>query len=110
MTHRSIALLLCVALIVGCKSHAPLSPIERGRRTFMRNCASCHGSDGKGLPLPGYAVPPTDLTSNEFQSTRDTEAIRTVLVNGKGAMPPLGKLLAEDELDELIGYVQTLGK
>lgn len=110
MTTRRFALVLCLALGSGCKSNASLSPIERGQRTFMRNCASCHGSNGKGLPLPGYTTPPMDLTSEEFQSTRDREAIRTVLLNGKGAMPPLGKLLSPEELEHVVSYVDSLGQ
>lgn len=110
MTPRRLEAMLCLALIVGCKSNESLSPLERGQRTFMRNCASCHGANGKGLPLPGYATPPTDLTSDEFQSTRDAEAIRSVLLNGKGAMPPLGKLMSAEELELVIGYVDSLGR
>ncbi len=101
---------LCLVIASACKGQSDLSPSQRGERTFMRNCASCHGADGKGLPIPGYQVPPADLTTAQFQSTHDDAAIRSILMNGKGAMPPLGKLLPPSELDELIMYVRSLGR
>src|SRR5437870_10586000 len=66
--------------------------IEAGRALFNRNCASCHGDDGKAKTDVAAAmkVKPTDLTGHEMHGITDGE-IYWVITNGinKSAMPAL---------------------
>ncbi len=63
--------------------------IEAGRALFNRNCASCHGDDGKAKTDVAAAmkVKPTDLTGHEMHGITDGEiywvitSIRTRLQN-----------------------------
>lgn len=93
---------------ISCESPRQSSELERGQRAFARHCASCHGPDGAGRPMPGLSTPPTNLAAPAFQSSRSDADLREVLMNGKGAMPPLGRLLSENEVTELIRFVRTL--
>ncbi|MEP6910255.1 MAG: cytochrome c oxidase subunit II [Actinomycetota bacterium] len=68
-----------------------------GKQTFEGACAPCHGLDGKGLigpPLAGNAT----LAQGKL--------LVQLLVNGKNAMPPVGKDWDTRQRDALIEYVQ----
>src|SRR5262245_37196440 len=69
------------------------SPRGRGARVFQRNCASCHGRDGRGAQAIGLVKPPRDLTRADFHArVTDDELLRTLQV-GKGQMPAFGGLM-----------------
>ena len=53
-------------------------------------------------------APPRNLTDPEFQAQRTDEDLRLVLRNGKGAMPPFGVLLSEEQVRDVIAYIRTL--
>ena len=67
-----------------------------GRMTFEGACAPCHGMKGEGLIGP-------PLTGNA--TLADPKALRQLLENGKGKMPPVGEDWSKHELDELSAYV-----
>ena len=59
-----------------------------------RACAPCHGDEGQGLigpPLAGRRLNP--------------EQVRTIVTNGRGAMPAVGTGWDERQLRALIAYV-----
>jgi len=65
-----------------------------GEQTWQGACAPCHGDKGQGLigpPLAGRAP--------------DPEQISTIVSNGRGAMPAVGKGWDENQLQALIAYV-----
>ena len=107
-----------VAMVGGYSVNAPVlhpasdpndlqEELGRGRSFFATNCASCHGSEGKG-DGPGSAslLPkPADLTGARFSDER----LSSVLWNGitGSAMPPWRQTSAED-LRALIAYIHAL--
>ena len=77
---------------------------------FERNCARCHGGDGRGDTPLGHTYNSPDFTDKEWwkkhadiTSTRNLIAIVT---NGKGGMPAFGKKLKNSEIKSLVNYVQ----
>lgn len=71
---------------------------------FAANCASCHGALGQsGLMLSGgVQVPVPALADNP--NSADPELVRTVLLQGRGAMPSFAHLPA-GQLEQLVVYV-----
>jgi cytochrome c oxidase subunit II len=68
-----------------------------GRMTFEGACAPCHGLQGQGIigpPLKGNAT------------LANPEQLRTLLANGKGKMPPVGKDWTTKELASLTAYLR----
>ena len=81
--------------------------VSRGAGLFAANCASCHGSAGKGDGKASASLlpKPANLTAARFSDER----LSSVLWNGVAgsAMPPWRQLPTED-LRALIAYTQSL--
>ncbi len=78
--------------------------MEVGGRLFANNCATCHGSDGRGAR--GYP----NLTDNAWLYGGSPQAIKTTLNNGRqGNMPAMGSALGGKEgVRDMAVYVQSL--
>lgn len=68
---------------------------------FEENCTACHGSDGKLCALGAK-----DLSISTLDKTQMVE----IITNGKKTMTPFGSLLSKEEIDAVVGYIQTLKK
>src|SRR6266576_227821 len=81
--------------------------VSRGGTLFAANCASCHGSAGRGDGKASASLlpKPANLTAARFSDER----LSSVLWNGVAgsAMPPWRQLPTED-LRALIAYIQSL--
>ncbi len=84
----------------------------RGRETFSRLCAACHGLDGQrtGVPFAAAMSPPVpSLASHEVQSYRDGQLHR-VIEGGlwPSGMPAARGLLHDEEIWEVVRYLRHL--
>ncbi len=86
------------------------TPMESGEQVFKKSCVPCHGVDGAGGLRNGLSKPARDLTNVEFQSNTSDEQLKQTIRNGKGLMPAWGRLLSEQEMNDVITYVRTLKK
>jgi cbb3-type cytochrome c oxidase subunit III len=77
---------------------------------YAKNCASCHGRDGRARTIKGRINHARNLTDAEWQNRVDDERIFNSIVNGKGKMPSYGKKLSDQEIDSLVTYVRSLKK
>lgn len=87
--------------------------LSLGKTVYDTHCASCHGSDGRGMP-PAY--PP--LAGNQsIQMTSAVNPIRMVLNGGfppgtEGnpkpyGMPPFAQLLSDDQVAAVVTYIRS---
>jgi mono/diheme cytochrome c family protein len=85
--------------------------MEAGRALFNRNCASCHGEDGKSKTDVAEAmeVKPADLTGHAMHGITDGE-IYWVITNGikKSGMPALNAKTKPNERWQMALYVKHL--
>jgi len=81
-----------------------------GQDVAQVNCASCHGTTGKGNGPPGLALSPkpADWTSKKVQDEADGE-IFWKITTGRGPMPSW-KHLPENDRWALVQYVRSLKK
>jgi mono/diheme cytochrome c family protein len=93
---------------------SPLAPgpkaVEQGKKVAQVNCASCHGSTGKGNGPAAMALSPkpADWTSKKVQDETDGE-IFWKITTGRGAMPSW-KHLPENDRWTLVQHIRSLRK
>lgn len=81
-------------------------PNGKGAELFATNCASCHGTDGKGLRE--FGAP--NLTDNIWLFGGDRGTItQTVLNSRQGVMPRWNDKLSPATIKMLAAYVYSLG-
>jgi mono/diheme cytochrome c family protein len=77
---------------------------------FNRNCARCHGADGRGDTPQGHLFKAPDFTEVEWwkknSSITSTRTLRSVVTRGKAAMPAFGKKLTKSEINLLVDRVR----
>src|SRR3954470_3323418 len=72
---------------------------------FAKNCAACHGADGKGNP----AIGTPNFLDPSFQRTQSDADFSNAIHNGKsGRMPSWSGKLSESEIASLVTYVRNL--
>lgn len=103
----SLALLLGLgapplAVAVGSTDEPAAEPADRGRNLYLSHCMRCHGPN---MVTPGTIA--YDL--RKFPADQKDRFVVSVL-NGRGAMPAWGGLLAGADLDALWAYVLTRGR
>ena len=77
---------------------------------YARNCARCHGNDGRGDPEIKKTMPNVrDFRDPEFRARANTDAIVSVMMAGKGQMPAFGRSMSLPKMQALSGYVRRLG-
>ena len=84
--------------------------IEEGRDIFMGRglCVSCHGSNGKGVKVPGHQ--PRDFTDAKWQEVRTDGEMMWALKNGSpGTSMPIrvGRVISEEEGWKVILFIRT---
>lgn len=77
---------------------------ESPKTLYIRNCARCHGADGKSQTELGQTLDAADLTVDKTSVKRNLR----VITNGAGAMPAFGKKLRKAEISALANYVRSL--
>ena len=78
--------------------------MDNASRLYSRNCAACHGEDGRG-----QASLFPNLMDIDWQWGGTPEQIEQSIRNGRNAMmPPWLASLSEDGVVQVAGYVETL--
>ncbi|MEP6820069.1 MAG: cytochrome c [bacterium] len=77
---------------------------------YAKNCATCHGKDGRAKTFKAKLNHARNLTDPEWQDKVSDERIFNSIMNGKGKMPAFGKKLSEQEINALVPYVRAFKK
>ena len=77
---------------------------------FAKNCATCHGKDGKAKTFKAKLNGARNLTDSAWQANVSDERLFNSITNGRGHMPAWGKKLSEAEINSLVVYVRQLKK
>ena len=81
-----------------------------GRNLFLKNCAGCHGADGKGNPALAKTLGEKELNivGKETMQKSD-EVLLKIIADGAGKMPP-SKKLTKEEQKAVLQYSRSLAK
>jgi cytochrome c6 len=88
-------------------SAANLPAVNAGQ-LFAKQCASCHGKDGRAKTIKGKLKHARNLTDPDWQGRVSDERIFNSIMNGKEKMPAYGKKLSQEQIEALAAYVRTL--
>jgi high-affinity iron transporter len=84
---------------------------DPGKAVFEANCATCHGSTGKGdgPAGAGLEVPPRNFTTGEFKYGADLASVEHTIGTGvQGtAMPAWESMLKPKEIEAVAKYVMA---
>jgi mono/diheme cytochrome c family protein len=91
---------------------AALARAEEAKALWDKNCAACHGKDGKGNTTMGRKSGVRDYTDPKVQkSLDDTNAFKAVKLgltkDGKERMKPFADKLTDDEIKALVTNIKT---
>lgn len=89
--------------------------LENGKRIFLRNCAACHGPEGRGGNRDrlrndlGQTIAARDLTKGIFKGSSDASSLFRRLWGGMPGSPmPSFAHLGEKAIWDIVHYVRTL--
>jgi mono/diheme cytochrome c family protein len=82
--------------------------VGRGRETFMKLCAVCHGTSaqGDGQAAGNLKHPPADLTKTAGHDSDSDIAL--IIANGRDSMPGWKNKLNANEIWDVTNYIQSL--
>jgi mono/diheme cytochrome c family protein len=113
-----LALLACVAIsALATFAAAAEQPPRDGKPLYMKYCASCHGTDGRGKTPLGqlFARRPPDLTrvaarrGGWFPEAMVREIIDgRIAAHGAREMPVWGEMLTSDQITLIAEYLGTI--
>ncbi len=94
----------------------PSYELRLGRATFQHYCQTCHGETGAGDGFNAFNLDPhpRDLSDPAFQKKKtNADLADTIQRGGAGVglsalMPPWGRTLSREEIDQTILYVRSL--
>jgi mono/diheme cytochrome c family protein len=117
--HRIVGLsFLCCTLVasVAAAAEAPKATpalLEKGKASFERNCAACHGPTGAGDGVAAAALnpKPRNLATEKFENGAKPAQIFATLAKGIPGTAMVGFVhLPEDERWALAHYVASMRK
>jgi mono/diheme cytochrome c family protein len=85
------------------------------KELYEKNCASCHGKDGKGQTKMGQKAGVKDYTDAKVQAEMKDDVAFKHIKEGmkdkdKELMKPFGEKLSDDEIKSIIAYVRAFKK
>jgi len=111
---RSVFLAAALLVLAGCGD----PHVAKGKKTFARFCAPCHGTGGAGdgynaVNLDPHARDLTDTSEAYMVKLSNQEIYDVISQGGRGVdlaplMPAWGKVFSEDEIWSLVAYIRTL--
>ena len=82
-------------------------PHASARVLFTAQCASCHGSGGRGDGPMAAMFRPADLTAAALQSSRSDAELTAAIANGRGRMPAFGQNLRPEAVGALVRLIRS---
>lgn len=76
---------------------------------YAKNCASCHGKDGKGETTMGKKNKAKDYTTAEGQKWTDEEGVKAIL-EGAGKMKGYKDKITEADAKDLVKHIRAFKK
>ena len=106
-----ISLLLVIGSLCAALSPTVSRGIQRvsdGDALFIKNCASCHGKDGRAKTFKARVNHARNLADPKWQAAITDEHLYESILRGKDKMPAFERKLSDNEVAALVTYVRML--
>ncbi|HEX9638298.1 MAG TPA: cytochrome c [Acidobacteriota bacterium] len=104
-----IVLCTLLTLSLGCSAGQAKEYSEAERQQlqalYKKQCAPCHGEDGKGQTPAGKMLKARNHTDPEWQKSVTDEQLIESITNGTGNMPKWGDKLSAEQIRGLVEVV-----
>ena len=90
--------------------NAGIFPAVNAAELYAKQCASCHGKDGRSKTIKGKMKHARNFTDAEWQEKVSDERIFNSITNGKDKMPAYAKKLSQEQIEALVTYVRAFKK
>ncbi len=108
LTFLLLAFTASTSLFASASLTVPPGNLPPQSALYTKQCASCHGKDGRSKTIKGRLKHARDLTVREWQEKVSDERIFNSINNGKGKMPAYAKKLSQEQVESLVTYVRAL--
>ena len=114
MKNTSLTKAILLALAV-CAAIAVSTRAADAKDNWEKNCAKCHGPDGKGDTKMGKKLEIKDYSDAKIQAAiKDEEMAKTIKEGKKDGektrMKAYGEVLNDEDIKALVAYVRSLKK
>jgi mono/diheme cytochrome c family protein len=75
---------------------------QNGEALFAHVCAACHQADARGA-IGAAAYPALAADAN----VASKDYVLELLLDGRGAMPPVGRMMSDAQIADVINYVRN---
>ena len=85
--------------------------VAAGKALFLQRCQGCHGPDGRGGPVIGYAKVPPNLTDDKWEYGGSDGEIFDTIKSGVPPdydMEPWGDRIKDVDIWNLVNFVRSL--
>jgi mono/diheme cytochrome c family protein len=97
---RALPVAVVAVLIVACHTAQPGADAQTpGGRLYALNCSTCHGPAGQGVGDVPKIAGTTDILGGDYD--------RTVIAEGRNAMPSFRATLTQAQINAIVDYVAT---
>jgi len=86
---------------------ADKASLVRGKQIYDASCASCHGASGKGDGPAGKALNPKPADLAAMAPQHPPGDLAWKIETGRGPMPPWKGVLTQNEIWDVVNYVQN---
>jgi mono/diheme cytochrome c family protein len=83
--------------------------VSKGKTLYLRHCAGCHGTGGKGDGYKLLGADPANLTSPSIQKRSDSVLLKAIH-EGKPNMPSWNLRLSEQDSRDVLAHIRTLAQ
>lgn len=106
--HHACLVAIVTALMLGASA---MAADMGGKAAYEKQCASCHGNDGKGNPAMTkvFGEKQLNIAVKEVADKKDEEIVK-IMTEGKGKMPASGKSLSPADQKAVATHVKSLAK
>ncbi|MDH5666452.1 MAG: cytochrome c [Nitrospira sp.] len=101
---------MCVFTFSGqVRADSDVDQLANGQKVYVKYCAGCHGSEGKGEGYKILGADPADFTSPSIKQKSDTTLLNTIH-EGNSSMPSWKFRLSEEDGRDVLAYIRSLTK